>query len=355
LLNVGIVQADEKKPEKRIYLLWDGKETVAEYAKQVGLDPIVTLDLGDGVKMKFVLIPAGNFMMGSPPDEKNRNDWEWAGPQHGVTIDTPFYMGKFEVTQEQYEKLIKKNPSEFKGAKNPVENVCWNDAKDFCKKLEQKTSRPIRLPSEAEWEYACRAGSKTPYYTQRERGKAPPLTNDQRQRATELINKLGNSEYKVRDKATRDLIALGSEVLPLLDALKTEDREVQSRLASVKSAFEPQNNIEDVAWFKKNSERKTHPAGEKKPNAFGLHDMHGNVWEWCEDDWHDDYKGAPVDGSAWIVNPRGDSRVFRGGCWACGAEVCRSAFRFKLEPVQQEKDGGFRVVLVVPLTRLPSG
>jgi formylglycine-generating enzyme required for sulfatase activity len=239
-----------------------------------------------------------------------------------VTIGKPLYMGKFEVTQEQYEKLVGKNPSAFKGAKNPVEIVYWDDAKDFCKRMSVKTGRVIRLPSEAEWEYACRAGSTTPYHPPRELEKPPPLTDAQRRRVEELISKLGSEELAVRDKATQDLIALGSRVLPLLDDAKAATPEAQFRLASVKSA-----GLKGVAWFVENRDKKTHPVGEKEPNAFGLHDMHGNACEWCEDDLHYDYIGAPTDGSAWIDTPRGQRRIFRGGSCYSEAKFCRSACR----------------------------
>jgi formylglycine-generating enzyme required for sulfatase activity len=320
--------AEEKPVEAKAYPLWDGKEVVAKYAKRAGLEPAVTLDLGDGVKMEFVLIPAGKFVMGSPKDEEGKKDHDRLGkevreePQHEVTIGKPLYMGKFEVTQEQYEKLVGKNPSAFKGAKNPVEIVYWDDAKDFCKRMSVKTGRVIRLPSEAEWEYACRAGSTTPYHPPRELEKSPPLTDAQRRRVEELISKLGSEELAVRDKATQDLIALGSRVLPLLDDAKAATPEAQFRLASVKSA-----GLKGVAWFVENRDQKTHPVGEKEPNAFGLHDMHGNACEWCEDDLHYDYIGTPTDGSAWIDTPRGDRRVFRGGSCNSDAKFCRSACR----------------------------
>jgi formylglycine-generating enzyme required for sulfatase activity len=177
--------AEETPVEAKAYPLWDGKEPVAEYARRAGLEPEMTLDLGDGVKMEFVLIPAGRFTMGSPEDEEGRDDEE--GPQHDVTIGQPFYLGKLEVTQKQYTKIVKENPSDFIGAKNPVDNASWNDARTFCENLGRKTGRTIRLPSEAEWEYACRAGSKTPFHPPRERQEAQPLTDEQRRRVTKLF------------------------------------------------------------------------------------------------------------------------------------------------------------------------
>jgi formylglycine-generating enzyme required for sulfatase activity len=266
--------------EKKPYPLWDGKESVADYAKRVNLDPAIALDLGGGVKMEFVLIPAGKFKMGSPENEQFRDDKE--GPQHDVTLGKPFYMGKYEVTQEQYEKIIKNNPSTFKGARNPVDSVSWYDAQAFCKQMSQKTGRSVRLPSEAEWEYACRAWTSTWFY---------------------------NGD-------------------------KDED-------------------LGRVGWYGENSEGRTHPVGEKEPNVFGLYDMHGNVWEWVEDYWHDNYTGAPTDGSAWIETPRGGGRVWRGGSWSHSAWSCRSAFRFGRVPVSRFVFNGFRVVLLSSSPRAP--
>jgi formylglycine-generating enzyme required for sulfatase activity len=336
--------AEETPVEAKAYPLWDGKESVAAYAKRAGLEPEMSLDLGDRVKMDFVLIPAGKFMMGSPEDEKDHEDNE--GPRHEVTIDRPFYMGKFEVTQEQYEKLIKKNPSYFKGARNPVERVSWDDAQAFCKKLNEKTNRPVRLPSEAEWEYACRAGSKTPIHPPRERRTNTFLMEEQRRRVAELIPRLGNDEYAVRDKATRELIALGKGVIQILDGIKTDNLEIQGRLAAVKSAFQPSTDLGGVAWHCENSGTKTHHVGGKEPNEFGLYDMLGNVFEWCEDDYHNDYAGAPTDGSACVNKPRVGDRVSRGGAWDHLDRHCRSAYRGYGDPEYRGNNVGFRVVLL---------
>jgi formylglycine-generating enzyme required for sulfatase activity len=347
MMGVAILTcpAEEKSTEKKFYPLWDGKESVAAYATRTGLEPEMTLDLGDGVKMEFVLIPAGKFKMGSPESEQFRDDKE--GPQHDVILGKPFYMGKYEVTQEQYEKTNKSNPSEFRGARNPVENVSWDDAQAFCKKVSQKTGRSVRLPSEAEWEYACRAGSTTPIHPPRECRTNTPLTEEQRCRVAELVPRLGNDEYAVRDKAMRELIAMGKGVLPVLDGIKADNLEIQDRLAAVRSAFQPSKDLGGVAWYKENSEAKTHPVGEKVPNEFGLYDMLGNVWELCEDEWHDNYAGAPADGRAWVEKPRGDGRVLRGGSWDYVAAGCRSAFRLNGAPEGLGNYRGFRVVLLL--------
>jgi formylglycine-generating enzyme required for sulfatase activity len=237
-----------------------------------------TEDLGNGVTLEMVAIPGGTFTMGSPSTEKERRDTE--SPQHQVRIQ-PFYMGKFEVTQAQYEAIMGNNPSSFKGANRPVEKVSWNDAVELCEKLSQQTGRTYRLPSEAEWEYACRAGTTTPFYF------GETITTD-------LVNYDGNFTYGA--------------------APKGKDRQ------------------------------QTTDVGSLLPNAFGLYDMHGNVWEWCQDTYHENYNGAPTDGSAWIDNNQ--YRVLRGGSWLNIPILCRSAYRsintrdFILNVI------GFRVVCV---------
>ncbi|MDJ0733305.1 MAG: SUMF1/EgtB/PvdO family nonheme iron enzyme [Nostocaceae cyanobacterium] len=219
-------------------------------------------DLGNGVILEMVAIPGGNFTMGSPEDEPESMDNE--RPQHQVTIQ-PFFMGKFPVTQEQYEAIMGNNPSYFKGKKRPVECVSWDDAVEFCARISKRTGKSYRLPSEAEWEYACRAGTTTPF------SFGDTITTD-------LANYNGKYTYGL--------------------APKGQYREQTT----------------DVASF---------PA-----NGFGLYDMHGNVWEWCEDSWHNNYQAAPVDGSAWISKSDNDYHVLRGGSWFNNPEVCRSASRF---------------------------
>ena len=237
-------------------------------------------EITNSIGMKLVLIPKGTFMMGSPETEKGRQENE---TQHEVTISKDYYLGVYEVTQAQYEKVMGKNPSHFQGAivgnENadlPVENVSWDDAVEFCKKLsdlpeEKKAGRVYRLPTEAQWENACRAGSKTAYLFDDEEGLLP--------------------EY---------------------------------------------------GWFNRNSSNRTHTVGLLEPNAWGLYDMHGNVWEWCSD-WYGEYpKGA-------VRNPTdpkvGSDRVCRGGSWDFEAANCRSAFRNWNYPSLRLDYYGLRVAL----------
>jgi formylglycine-generating enzyme required for sulfatase activity len=237
-------------------------------------------EITNSIGMKLVLVPKGTFMMGSPESDVNRQKNE---TQHEVTISKGYYLGVHEVTQAQYEKVIGKNPSHFQGAvvsnENadiPVENVSWDDAVEFCKKLsdlpeEKKAGRVYRLPTEAEWEYACRAGSKTAYSFDDEEGLLP--------------------EY---------------------------------------------------GWFKRNSSNRTHTVGLLESNAWGLYDMHGNVWEWCSDRYGEYPKGAVSDPTGPKV---GSVRVVRGGCWGGVAAFCRSAYRGGCGPSDRRINLGFRVAL----------
>ena len=255
-----------------------------EVKREQGEAEYFTEDLGNDVTLEMVSIPGGSFKMGSPPKKKQRGDDE--SPQHDVTVPT-FFMGKFEVTQEQYQQVMGENPSNFKGAKRPVEMVSWNDAVEFCKKLSQKTGHTYRLPSEAEWEYACRAGTNTPFHF------GETITG-------ELANYHASRTYALEAKGV----------------------------------------------FRE----ETTPVGQFAPNGFGLYDMHGNVWEWCQDTWHGNYNGAPKDGSAWIQNDN-RSYILRGGSWYNNPEYCRSASR----GIYTSRDilysiGGFRVVCAVGRT-----
>jgi formylglycine-generating enzyme required for sulfatase activity len=246
----------------------------------------LTLDLGNKVTMKLALIPAGKFLMGSPDGEKDGQTDE--RPQHEVTISKPFYMGVYEVTQEQYEQIIGKNPSSFKGAKNPVESVSWDEAVAFCQALSRKTGKTVSLPTEAQWEYACRAGTKT--------------------------------RFGFGDK-DEDLCKYGN--------------------------YCDKSNTNDLSWQDKDHNDgfdKTAPVGSLKANDWGLYDMHGNVWEWCSDWYADSYANAKNQ------DPQGpDSgtqRVLRGGCWNLYPRCCRSAIRLRLNPDYRFFGNGFRVVVL---------
>jgi len=249
-----------------------------------------TPDLGNGVTMELVLIPAGEFMMGSPSSESDRDDDE--GPQHRVRVTCPFYMGKCEVTNAQYRQFVRdsgydgsgeadggylkhfRGDSEMPTGDNyPIVWVSWKNAQAFCQWLSRRTGWEVRLPTEAEWEYACRAGSST--------------------------------AYCFGDSASR---------------------------------------LGDYAWYDDNSGGKTHPVGGKRLNGWGLYDMHGNVWEWCAD-WYgwDYYAQSPP------ADPKGPShsgrRVLRGGSWLYYPRFCRSAVRDRLAPTNTNLNDGFRVVV----------
>lgn len=242
-------------------------------------------DLGNGLGLEMMLIPGKTFIMGSPSNEPERNDDE--GPQHKVTVPS-FYLGKYQVTQALWEAIMGTNPSNFKGANRPVEQVSWNEAVGFCQKLSEKIGKDYRLPSEAEWEYACRAGTTTPFYF------GQTIT-------PEIANYNGTSTYG--------------------NGPKGEDRQ------------------------------QTTEVGSFPPNAFGLYDMHGNVWEWCQDHWHENFSGAPTNGSAWIEGGDNSRRVFRGGSWLNNPGLCRSASRSSFNPaLLRDYLVGFRVALVAPST-----
>jgi len=375
LCSLLAARAAELADTKRAYPPWDGHESIEQYAKRTNLPPTKTLDLGNGVTMDLVLIPAGKFIMGTPApvpvDEdafhkkivvgqaafaagigvllvliavviirairqrrrpqyslgrfvlmilaagvgvmggmhcwfstkalaqaqaeykaalaRYQSSYDWEKPAHDVTLTRPFHMGKYSVTQEQYQQVMGTNPSHFKGPNLPVEAVSWDEATEFCKAVahfaklregdpgQQQFGKMLyRLPTEAEWEFACRAGTTTTYYT-------------------------GDAEA----------------------------------------------DLGRAAWYAANSGGKTHPVGQKAANAFGLYDMHGNVWEWCAD-WYEAYKpGAAVD-------PQGPSegqyRVLRGGAWYNNPRICRSADRDWISPVNRDHYIGLRVVVVASRT-----
>jgi len=344
------------------FSLWDGQESIEQYARRAKLESSQTLDLGNGVKLETVLIPAGRFTMGTPEptpvDEEGFQKkivmgqavlglgggallvllgvvltrairkrqrpqyslaylvvmvlvagvgvlggthwWHSARafseakaeypaalarfgeatddekPAHEVTLTKPFYLGKFEVTQEQYQQVMGVNPSYLQGRDLPVEQVSWNEAQEFCNKASEKTGLAVRLPTDAEWERACRAGTRTTYYT-------------------------GDAEA----------------------------------------------DFERAAWYDKNSSNTTHPVGQKAPNVWGVHDMHGNVWEWCAD-WYGNYSAEAA------TDPQGPTKgqycVSRGGSWFQFPSHGRSAFRVGFIPGSRLDWLGFRVVVVAPRT-----
>lgn len=228
-------------------------------------------DLGGGVKLEMAWIPGGTFMMGSPDSEEERRSNE--GPQTQVSLDG-FWMGTFAVTQEQYQRVTEMNPSALKEPKNPVEGVSWRNAMDFCARLSDEMEKPFALPTEAQWEYACRAGSQTRFC-------------------------FGDSD----------------------------------------------SDLGEYGWCLDNAEGVPHPVGEKKPNAFGLYDMHGNVSEWCFSKFKDyPYSDADERNNHAI----GGDRVLRGGCWFNYSWFCRSASRFKLVLSVAGKNAGFGFRVVAP-------
>ena len=244
--------------------------------------------LGNGVTLEMAVIPGGTFMMGSSENEEGRSDNE--SPQHQVTVPS-FFMGKYPVTQAQYQAIMRTNPSFFKGSNRPVECVSWNDAVKFCEKLSQRTGKTYRLPSEAEWEYACRAGTTTPFHF----GKT-------------ITTHLANYRYDNGNDSYTYGVGNDSYIYGV------------EGITTVVGSFGVANN-------------------------FGLYDMHGNVSEWCQDNWHSNYKGAPTDGSAWLNNiSSSDKYLLRGGSWSYNPAYCRSAFRLSNNLDYHYHKFGFRVV-----------
>ena len=222
----------------------------------------------NGIEYAFRWCPAGTFTMGSPSSEPDRNDDE---TQHSVTLTRGFWMLETEVTQAMWKSVMGTDPSDFEGAQNPVERVSWHECDDFCKKLSSKLRLTVSLPTEAQWEYACRAGTTGAYA----------------------------------------------------------------------------GDLGEMGWYDEDfNTGSTHPVGQKKPNAWGLYDMHGNVWEWCQD-WYGSYTTSPTSDP---TGPNsGSYRVFRGGSWYHGARLCRSAYRNGNLPDSRFDRLGFRLVLASPV------
>jgi formylglycine-generating enzyme required for sulfatase activity len=253
--------------------------------------------LGDEIELDMILVHGGNFLMGSPDTEEERDKDE--SPQHPVTVKS-FFLGRYPVTQAQwrivaetYDQVnieLNPDPSRFKGAMRPVEQVSWYEAQEYCNRLANKTKRPYRLPPEAEWEYACRSGTTTPFYF----GNTI---------STELANYDGNYTYA--------------------NGVKGEYRQETT----------PVDHF-DIA------------------NAWGLCDMHGNVNEWCQDH-YGSYEDTPKDGSAWLTENSEDPRIIRSGSWIDEPGFCHSAYRYYFHPDVRDYNLGFRVSCSAPATLQP--
>jgi formylglycine-generating enzyme required for sulfatase activity len=277
-----------------------------------------TEPLNETTGLDMMLIPGGTFEMGQTPSEKIElirlmGDEYYQKylsaelPRHPVSVPL-FFMGKYPVTQAQWRAVaayepvngLEPDPSNFKEDNRPVEQVSWQDAQEFCRRLSAKTERTYRLPSEAEWEYACRAGTTTPFHF-----------------GETLSDELAN--YCAQDREISGTSYKGTYGQGILGRYLEETTEV----------------------------------GQFPANSFGLYDMHGNVWEWCEDDWHGNYEGAPDDGSAWVKpDQENTSKLVRGGSWFINPCFCRSASRYG--SLVALSFVGFRVVCEPPRILLSS-
>jgi formylglycine-generating enzyme required for sulfatase activity len=233
--------------------------------------------LGNGLDLAMIALPGGMFRMGT----LGKQGYDDERPVHQVTV-APFLMNKYLITQAQWRLIMGMPHSRFTGDRLPVDRVSWHDAARFCERLAKRTQRAYRLPSEGQWEYACRAGTSTPFHF------GETIT-------TEVANYNGEFTYRAEPKGVY--------------------------------------------------RHTTTPVDQFPPNAFGLHDMHGNLWEWCADAWHDSYDSAPVDERVWSSSRKEAHRVARGGCWHDIPGVCRSAARLKANADDAEEIIGFRVVL----------
>lgn len=230
----------------------------------------MTVELPGGIPMNFRWIPAGEFTMGAPESERSRDERE--GPPHPVRITNPFWMAKYPVTQEQWTAVMGKNPSHAKGDDRPVECVSRADCREFLERLNEMPNGGFQMPTEAQWEYACRAGTATRFYW-------------------------------------------GEDVR--------------------------ESEVDRYAWYDANADERSHPVGQKRANAWGLHDMCGNVWEWCEDSYGEEfYATSPIEDP--VNSERGKYRVIRGGAWFSFADNCRSARRSWVTPAVQSVVLGLR-------------
>ena len=238
---------------------------------------------GTNVGQRMRWIPPGRFEMGSPESEKGR--WDWERPRHPVELASGFWLFDTPCTQDLWQAVMGSNPSRFIGPRRPVEQVSFEDARAFIQNLNARIEGlNLSLPSEAQWEYACRAGRQTATY------------------AGDLDS--GNAADAAR--------------------------------------------LDEIAWYEGNSGGETHDVGGKRPNAWGLHDMLGNVLEWCADNWHSSYDGAPSNGAAWLDPEAGGAggRVFRGGSWVLVARDLRAASRLHSPPDVRVDGLGFRCARV---------
>jgi len=280
MLMLGALAGSEHWP-------FDAREAAREQAQAAKLvhQPIyVTVKIGAGTPLRMVLIPAGTFMMGSPEAETSGgkplgprpNEW----PQHKVTITHAFYLSVYKTTQEQFEEIMATNPSKFPEKHNPVDGVIWDDAAAFCRKASEKSGKALHLPTEAQWEYAVRAGTATSY-------------------------------------------SFGAD----------------------------ENQLPEYSWFHETSKGTTHPVGQKKPNAWGLFDVHGLTWEYCSDYYADSYQGSD---STDPVGPAvGTAHAVRGGAFGSRPMFVRSAIRMASPEASGGKDllsrFGFRVAMDLPV------
>lgn len=250
----------------------------------------ITVNVADPIPMKLVHIPAGSYMMGSPANERSRDPDE--GPVHLVTIDYDFFMGETEVTQKQWRTVMGTNPAQNFGVGDeyPVYGVSWDDCQAFLAALNELGQGTFRLPSEAEWEYACRAGTTTRFY---------------------FGDSLGCEDGCMNCGTDKGVIFVPNRI--------------------------------DYMWFCVDGSG-SQAVRQRLPNGFGLYDISGNVWEWCQDIYQDSYEGAPSDGSAWQAPSSSSDRVVRGGTWSLGAEYSRSSSRDLLRSDVGHFNVGFRVV-----------
>jgi formylglycine-generating enzyme required for sulfatase activity len=270
---------------------WQGKRWVIKKQARQADRLIEPLTLEGNATLEMVAIPGGRFRMQPPESELVRQSRE--GPQREVTVPA-FFMGRYAITQAQWRivaqtmpqvnRKLKPNPSHFRGDRRPVAQVSWDDAIEFCNRLSRYTGRQYRLPSEAEWEYACRAGTITAFH-------------------------------------------YGKTITPELANYRHEESYKKAPIGK--------------------SPGETTTVGQYPANPWGLSDMHGNVWEWCADHWHKNYEGAPTDGSAWLDETT-SSRVIRGGSWGTDPQFCRSAYRDDNYPREVYDVIGFRVVCTAP-------